>query len=322
MKKIILAFVALLLFVLVVEILLFSPRDVNRAKPIEVAEIVQDVEDEIPVQQLSDIHLMESNEKGKEWELTSKEAALFSTQGVWKLTEVSSTLFGESEARYDVSGDRGRVFVEKKDMVIDGNVKILSSNKYEFHTDKAFYSSGIRQLEAPGPILMEGPGNQSGKSLRLTGLGMIAKLETNQIYILNEVKANRTLKDGQVISIQSDSAEFSGKENLARFVRNVVVDLGGSRITGPQAEFFYDKETNDVKSMSVIGGIKISDIDKFAEAERIDMFFAEKRYILKGKPRVVQNNDELQGEEIVFLRNGQEIEVKGAKANFENRGSE
>ena len=48
------------------------------------------------------------------------------------------------------------------------------------------------------------------------------------------------------------------------------------------------------------------------------MLFNEDRFILSGKPRVVQNTDELFGDEIVYSNGGKDIFVNDVKARFED----
>ncbi|MCB0393523.1 MAG: LPS export ABC transporter periplasmic protein LptC [Bdellovibrionales bacterium] len=308
----------LLLLVVFLEVFFLNPKDVTNdsLKNPKASQSSDENEKKIPSQVISSVELMESNEDGKEWELKSEKASLYEEDSIWDLNKVNTKLFGKSDVEYNVRGDKGTVFIQKKNITIKGNVRIESSNGYEFSTASAEYLSEKRELLAQNEVVMKGPKSEGEKQINLTGVGLLANLETNVIYVLRDVHARKGIENGQFFTIQSGSAEFSGVEKVAKFFRDVVVDIGGTRITGPQAELVYDRQKSNLKSMSVVGGIRISDIDKWAAADRIDMYFEQNKYILRGAPRVIQNNDELAGDEIVFYNGGEEIEVKGAKAKF------
>ena len=92
------------------------------------------------------------------------------------------------------------------------------------------------------------------------------------------------------------------------------------RITGPEASFAYDSKRDLIKTVNFTGGARVSDADKWATAQNVRVDFETNRYVFRGNPRVMQNNDELRGEEIVFLDGGKRVQVKSARAKVdENR---
>ena len=121
------------------------------------------------------------------------------------------------------------------------------------------------------------------------------------------------------MTIESDRAEFSGQSHKARFLGNVIIDLGTLRVTGPEAEFAFGGESEEVKSVLIKGGVKVSDVDKWATSQQVAVHFDENRYVFKGSPRLVQNRDELRGEEIVFLDGGKIVKVYNAKAKVDKK---
>ena len=92
--------------------------------------------------------------------------------------------------------------------------------------------------------------------------------------------------------------------------------MDSTRITGPEARFDYDSKTDLVKSIYVSGGTRVSDPDKWATAQNVNIDFKSNKFVFRGSPRVVQNNDELRGEEIVFLDNGKQVQVQRARAKW------
>ena len=124
------------------------------------------------------------------------------------------------------------------------------------------------------------------------------------------------------IFIKSHRAQFSGASQYARFLDNVVIDYDTMRMTGPDATFNYDSQKDFVSSLNVQGGVKVSDLDKWATSQMVDVEFDKEKYIFKGEPRVVQNNDELKGEEIIFYEGGKKVKIKKARANLSDKSDE
>jgi len=96
-----------------------------------------------------------------------------------------------------------------------------------------------------------------------------------------------------------------------------VIDMETMRVTGPEAKFIYDSKSDAFESVHVDGGVRMTDTDKFATSNSVNVEFKKDRMILSGAPRVVQNGDELVGDEIVFLEGGRKVQVSNAKAQIE-----
>ena len=69
----------------------------------------------------------------------------------------------------------------------------------------------------------------------------------------------------------------------------------------PEASFLYKAGTEVLSSIGVKGGVKVSDFEKMATSETVDLDLLTKKYVFRGRPKLIQNNDELIGDEITFL---------------------
>ena len=169
---------------------------------------------------------------------------------------------------------------------------------------------------------MWGPRDAEGHILHLTGVGMKASVERSTMEILSDVHAEKGLDNGRQALIKSHRSIFSGKNKTARFMDDVILDMDSMRITGPEAVFDYDGKSDTVKSVTVSGGTKVSDTDKWATAQNVKIDFDTNNFTFRGNPRVVQNNDELRGEEIVFLDGGKQVQVQQARAKVDEKEME
>lgn len=324
MPRLVKAAVAGLVFLLIMQIVVFAPQTVN-VKSKTAAELLDTSAAQADVEQsMVGVHLfgIGAGQSRREWELWSDEALAFKGKNEWELKKVKVILFAENGVEFTVTGQQGWVETVTRDLKITGEVVTQSSNGYVFRTEEVKYSSENKQLTSPGEVSMLGPKDEKGARLDLRGVGLEANLTDSKIHIAKSVRAERDLPPKRHVVIRSEGAEFSGRERLARFLGNVVMDMENMRITGPEAEFEYDPKRELVKSISVKGGVKVSDTDKWATAQHLKVQFDEDRFVFKGNPRVVQDQDELRGEEIVFLDGGRKVSVQRARAKIDEKTME
>jgi LPS export ABC transporter protein LptC/lipopolysaccharide transport protein LptA len=315
---------ALLFFIVIVEIVVLAPKDlgISPAEDGANGSASSKVGENAASQIMSGVHLVEAKHDGKEWELWAVKALRPKDNDDWDIEQVRVKFFASNGVIYNVTGKKGHVVPSKNDMKIEGNVITRSSNGYVFKTESAFYDSKNRLLTSPGDVEMTGPKDKEGGQLYLTGAEMTAEFATNLINVNRNVHARKNLKGDKVVTIESQRALFSGKTNSAQFFGNVVIDAETMRITGPEARFVYGQKAQSLDSVEVVGGIRVTDTDKFATSSSVNVSFKDDRVVFNGSPRVVQNGDELVGDQIVFLDGGHKVQVSNAKAEMDPRNME
>lgn len=318
------ALLGLALFGVVVQVILVAPhavRDHEAEKPSPSAAQpgapaadggANDVD-----QSLQGMHMIETQEGGKEWELWSDKAERIKEKDLLKLTKVKTIFFAKSGVTFTVTGEKGFVEVKTKNLRMEGNVVTQSSNGYTFVTDYVNYTSKDKSLKTDSPVEMTGPTDKDGPGMKLTGKGMESQMQDGTMEILNNVHANKTFNDRKV-DIRSHHAQFNAHDRSAKFLGDAVLDMATMRITGPEAKFDYDAKTDQIRTLSVVNA-KVSDTDKWATADNLKVDFSQNKFVFLGHPRVVQNNDELKGEEIVFLDGGQRVQVHRARAKMDEK---
>ncbi len=334
---------ALLFLIIVVQLIVLMPRDIEPLdlRPEEVIEAerleklnagrkggasqngaTNTLSNSIPSGQIvRNAMMVDAKEDGKELELWADRAVRPKDREEWTLDDVRAKFYASNGVTYTVTGRNGGVTLPNYSLWVKGNVITKSSNGYTFKSESVFYDPKIKRLVAPTKITMEGPPDSNGSRLYLDGEDMVADLTTNQLNVNRNVRARR-LVDGpsnekKTAQIQSSRAVFSGRSNLAVFKGNVIVDFDTMRLTGPEAKFAYDPKVQSLDSMVVSGGVRVTDSDKSATSGSVSVFFKDDKYVFKGSPRVIQQQDELIGDEIVFLRGGKQVQVINAKAQVD-----
>lgn len=308
--------ILLLLIGIVVEILLLVPEDLQKRFEAEALAQSRAASQQDADQIMHGVHLIETSDGQREWELWADRALGFSGKGSWNVERVRVVFFTDEGLKYNVTGDRGVIKTDSKDMLIEGNVVTTTSNDYNFYTNSMIYHSEARELKTAHPVRIKGPRDSKGYRMNLTGQGMLAELKNSDMYIHRNVKGTRPLEEDRTLYIRSREAKLSSKSSEAFFYEDVEMIVDTQTITGPKARLKYDENQSDLKVIEFEGGTRVSDENKWATSEKLNIFVPEKRLVLKGKPRVVQNNDEIKGEVIVFLNGGKQVKVLSGKANL------
>jgi lipopolysaccharide transport protein LptA len=126
------------------------------------------------------------------------------------------------------------------------------------------------------------------------------------------------LSGGKEFRIRSSIAQFSSRDKTAKFLDNVSIESGTMKMEGPEADFKYQDGTDLLQAVQVRGGVKVSDVDKYATSEAVNFDPTENQLILSGNPRVVQNNDELTGDRIIFIDGGKKVKVEKVRIKKDN----
>lgn len=316
----------MLFVILVVEILILAPKELGLSPKEEATPAAQSPLEEGSGQVMRNVHSVESKPEGKEWELWADRAERAKEDAELMIEQVTVKFFASNGVVYTVTGNSGSV-VPDKSMRIKGQVVTRSSNGYVFKTETVFYDSRHGRLTSPDEIEMTGPADENGGPLHLTGADMKAEFVTNEITINKNVVAKKPVRDlskgvDRMVMIRSQRSVFSGHSNMAQFFGNVVMDVDTMQLTGPEAQFTYDPKSGALDSVEVGGGVRVTDNDKFATSDTVSVHFKQDRVVFNGAPRVVQNGDELVGDEIIFLDGGRKVQVRNAKAAIDPSSAE
>lgn len=311
---------ALLIFVFF-EVLIVFPQKIEKSRMTEINKLTHPDEQQAE-QRMSGVHLVESKSGMKDWELFSASAETFKNKPEWILTVVKVIYFNQNQQEFTVTGDRGFVDTQTKNMVIVGNVKIQSVNGYEFSSKEVFYKSQLRQIQGPHPILMRGPKDEQGEGLHLTGNSMLVFIDQSKMQINDGIHAEKANREGKSFVLTSQTAEFSVKNKSAKFIGVVAMEYGKLKVQGPEAAFNYGSGKDILSSIQVSGGVRVSDEDKYATSESVYLDLLTNKFTFTGKPRVFQNNDEISGDQIVFYEGGKKVKVENLNAKASESGHE
>lgn len=320
MNKIRNLFFAGLTILLFIEVIIVFPRHldstIEEVSPIE--KPTETLGTSTAEQSMEGVHLVESKGGEKVWELFSAKAEGYENKNSWHLNDVRLLFYTQNKINFTVTGSKGFLEAKSRNITIQGRVEMRSGNGYLFKTDEIVYLASQGHLVSEKAIVMEGPIGRSPPELVVKAGKMVTYVDESRIVLQKQVRSKRHINNQKPIDITSEIAEFSSNSRLARFQERVTIQMGTAQIQGAAADFQYQGAGNDLDSVYLKGGVKFKEGDRTATAENIKIDVGINRFVLKGSPKLVQNEDELLGEEIVFLDGGKKVKVERVRARVEN----
>ena len=133
--------------------------------------------------QVRNVHYTEVGDSGMKWEIKADAARYQKKENLALFDNLAVKLILKDGQTFVMTGDRGRLNTESRDMELEGNVGIVSENGDRFTTDRLRYRNADRVVETDRPVAME------NGSVRVSGVGMVVSLDGRTVTILSQVKA-------------------------------------------------------------------------------------------------------------------------------------
>ncbi len=175
--------VILLLIVLIGGIVFVTLRENLRArKASEAMEKLPDVSTGGADMQLKKVRFVEDKHGQKTWELEAESVQQYQEQNIMVLEDVKVTFYAKEGRIIYLTGKRGKIYQDSKNVDLLGDVVLTSSDGYQLKTHSASYRHLEKTVSTPDPVEID------GEQIRLTGKGMLVNLEAKTFKILSQVK--------------------------------------------------------------------------------------------------------------------------------------
>ena len=147
--------------------------------------LVKIMSDQVDLQ-VRNVRLTDVGDSGMKWEIVADTARYQKKENLVFFEKLSIKLVTKESGTFVMTGDRGRLNSESRDMEIEGNVNIVSENGDRFKTDNLRYRNTEKLIQTEGPVVME------NKRIRVSGVGMILSVEEKKVALLSQVRASFT----------------------------------------------------------------------------------------------------------------------------------
>ena len=131
---------------------------------------------------LEKVQFVEDKQGRRTWELEAKSVRQYEDQDLVVLEDVKVTVFAKDGQSFVLSGKEARLHQRSKDMELEGDVLLTSSDGYRLKTRSITYRHGEKKAQTADPVEIE------GKELRVKGNGMVVDIEARTFRILNQVR--------------------------------------------------------------------------------------------------------------------------------------
>jgi LPS export ABC transporter protein LptC len=177
-KKKIIIILSILVVVTTTFVIVAVIRNVG-SKPKNVLKILPDHVD----LQIKDFVYTEVGAANSKWEVKAQTAQYNKKQNLAVFDRVQIKLTTAEKKVYQMTGDKGQMLTDKKDIEIKGNVVIVSESGDRFTTDYIKYSNAERKFYTDAPVVME------NHKMKIMGKGLVLFMNTGELNLLSSVKA-------------------------------------------------------------------------------------------------------------------------------------
>lgn len=133
--------------------------------------------------QIKDFIYTEVGQANSKWEIKARTAQYNKKQNLALFDQVQIKLTTAEKKVYVMTGDKGQMLTDKKDVEIKGNVVIVSDSGDQCTTDYLKYSDAEKKFYTDAPVIME------NKKMKIIGNGLTLFMNTGELNLLSSVKA-------------------------------------------------------------------------------------------------------------------------------------
>lgn len=135
--------------------------------------------------------------------------------------------------------------------------------------------------------------------------------ENLQIVKGKESEVSGIKGGGYPIEIISDRIETYSKENLIVFYGNVVARQRDIVIHADSIEALLMNDGKGIERVTAHGNVKLQQGLRIANCEKAIFYNLDQKVVLTGNPKVLEDDNLISGEEIIFYIEKNQIEIKG-----------
>lgn len=146
-------------------------------------KLLQIMSDNVDLQ-VKNVNYTDVGDSGLKWEVKADSANYIKSENIAILDKIRVKLVMSDGKILMMTGDKGKLHTDTKDMEISGNVEIISDKGDRLTTDVLKYSDSERRIYTEEAVKME------NARMQVRGVGMSFSLVDKDVTLLSKVKAN------------------------------------------------------------------------------------------------------------------------------------
>jgi LPS export ABC transporter protein LptC len=274
------------------------------------------------VHSLKSVHLVEAFRDNKEWELFADSARNKASNASWFLKNVRVNFLEQDGNITRVTGDEAIFHTKERKLHIFGNVFVETQNGYIIRTQEIFYTSHDRQLFTLNEVDITRKHKAERGQLKKSTIkgGFMRTFMKDHVLLLGgQVKAFQDQGSGKSLSIKSGQARLSRKQGSVEFYEDVSIQWGGHQFSGEKAEFIYHEGINQLETVILRDRVKIVSEERLVSCDKAVLNIVAGTTELTGNPKVIEVDNQVQGDIIILNHEDNTVSVRKIKANFSER---
>lgn len=191
----------------------------------------------------------------------------------------------------------------------EGNLDgLIMAGKCRYSRQKGIASSESKVRIEKGQLVITGTG------FKWNAGEQVVRLMDNVKVVMSPLltRENRSDLETADTVITSKNLTFDYKRSIAVFKKNVVMDDPKARIESDKLNVLF-QGTNDVKSVTAVGNVRLWHNDKTATCQRAIYMAKADKVILTGDAKLNRDNDSLMGDIITFRLDEDKVSCKRAR---------
>ncbi len=232
-------------------------------------------------------------------------------------------LYKKSDSKEIVyKGERGWLEIDNKIIALEGAVEIKVMNSV-LQSDKAQYFTSLQKVSLQGNVNGMTKDRKTGDLISVKSQSATGLIKRNLLDFSGNVngKIQRKRVYEGFVNFSTDKISLDIDQSQIDLVGNVVFrkqDVTASSIRG---QIFLSNYNKSLKYYTLYDDVKIEQkikkgSSRKAFAEKLDGLVKEKKIILTGAPKVIQDGNVIQGNVITLFENTKVIEVDDSTSNL------
>jgi LPS export ABC transporter protein LptC/lipopolysaccharide transport protein LptA len=264
------------------------------------------------------------------YEIESGQAKFFKDESRTEFSDIRVTFIYQDKYEIVVTGKRGVLNTDTKDITVYDNVEITAASDYTMTSDTLSYNADRNEIYTDDVITVTGPkADFSGKGLKFNmdaeELRILSNISTT---ILADKKASPppttrgdrfgfTTGGGLEAPVHISSGGFmaSRKGGFFRYLGGAVATYKDASLTAPTITVFMDITAGKIKKIIARGGARLTQADIKATAGIMTLDYVKNVMTLEKNPVIRRGDDIVKGEKILYLLDEDRSVVMGTDTN-------
>lgn len=259
------------------------------------------------------VQFFETNDGKKHWNIRAQFAELHRKENYAYLQAVDADFYAERTGNVvNAKSEYGRSWIEKRLVALEGNVKVRSKQGYLFTMDRLDYHGENHSFTSEDRVQMRGPSVEKPTTF-LRGTGLQADIDREHFVLRRNVNAQKKLKTGEWLKVQSRAGEFFTNDQKAAFSGSVHSQLPNITMESDALDIHT---TQDQESLFAKGHVVLQSKDRVGHADRAEIEIGSNKIVLEGAARVDAKDNQILGRRITLYTDDDRIEVEEAQGRL------